>query len=54
MIMQYNQDMKTKPVTVTIPENVIHQVKKMADDQGRSFSNMVTVLLAEAAKNKAA
>jgi predicted DNA binding CopG/RHH family protein len=54
MIMQYNLDMKTKPVTVTIPENVILEVKKMADDQGRSFSNMVTVLLAEAAKNKAA
>ena len=52
--MQYNQDMKTKPVTVTIPENVILEVKKMAEDQGRSFSNMVTVLLAEGAKNKAA
>lgn len=54
MIMQYNEAMKTKPVTVTIPENLILEVKKMADDQGRSFSNMVTVLLAEGAKKKAA
>lgn len=52
--MQYNADMKTKPVTVTIPENVISEVRKLAEREGRSFSNMVTVLLAEGAKNKAA
>lgn len=52
--MSYNKGMKTKPVTVSIPENVIADVKQMAADQGRSFSNMVTVLLAEGAKKKAA
>jgi hypothetical protein len=54
MIMQYNDIMKTKPVTVTVPENIILEVKKMAEDQGRSFSNMVSLLLLEGTKNKAA
>jgi hypothetical protein len=54
MIMQYNDDMKTKPVTVTVPENIILEVKKMAEDQGRSFSNMVSLLLLEGTKKKAA
>ena len=54
MIMQYNDAMKTKPVTVTVPENIILEVKKMAEDQGRSFSNMVSLLLLEGTKNKAA
>lgn len=54
MTMQYNEKMKTKPVTVTIPEDVIQQVKILAESQGRSFSNMLTHLAKEGMKNKAA
>jgi metal-responsive CopG/Arc/MetJ family transcriptional regulator len=53
-MLSYNQDMKTKPVSVTIPENLIREVKQMAEREGRSFSNMLTQLVAEGVKNKAA
>lgn len=52
--MHYDQGMKTKPVTVTIPENLIEQIKLMAESEKRSFSNMLSCLAEEALKNKAA
>lgn len=52
--MEYNYGMKTKKVTVTMPIEVIQAVKQMADKEGRSFSGLVSHLVSEGAKNKAA
>ena len=42
-------------LSVTIPEEVIEQIKVMADQEKRNLSNMVSVILEEAAeKNKKA
>lgn len=52
--MEYNSSMKTKKVTVTMPCDLIEQVKQMAENDGRSFSNLVALLVSEGAKKKAA
>jgi len=40
-------------LSVTIPEEVIEKIKTMADQEKRNLSNMVSVILEEAAdKNK--
>ena len=40
-------------LSVTIPEEVIAQIKTMADQEKRNLSNMVSVILEDAAeKNK--
>lgn len=52
--MKYHEGMKTKKVTVTMPYDLIEQVKLMAENDGRSFSNLVAYLVSEGAKKKAA
>jgi hypothetical protein len=52
--VRYNKEMNTKKVTITMPVDVIEKAKKAAEEQGRSFSNMVAHLVAEGTKNKAA
>lgn len=49
-----NIDMKTKKVSVTIPEDVLQGVRQRAKQEGRSLSNMLSFLLAEGMKKKAA
>jgi|LakMenE01Jun11ns_1017448.scaffolds.fasta_scaffold9386381_2 hypothetical protein len=53
-IMSDNYDMNTKKISVTIPANLIEQIKLMAENEKRSFSNMLSCLAEEALKNKAA
>lgn len=52
--VRYNHKMNTKKVTITMPVDVIEKAKKAAEEQGRSFSNMVAHLVAEGTKSKAA
>jgi uncharacterized protein with FMN-binding domain len=52
--MSDNDDMNTKKISVTIPANLIEQIKLLADSEKRSFSNMLSCLAEEALKNKAA
>ncbi len=52
--MSDNYDMNTKKISVTIPANLIEQIKLMAESEKRSFSNMLSCLAEEALKNKAA
>lgn len=52
--MSDNQDMKTEKISVTIPANLIEQIKRLAESEKRSFSNMLSCLAEEALKNKAA
>lgn len=52
--MRDNKDMKTEKISVTIPANVIEEIKKLAESEKRSFSNMLSCLAQEALKNKAA
>jgi len=37
--------MKTEKVTITLPKSLVVWLKKMAKEQERSLSNMVSVLL---------
>ena len=53
-IMSDNCEMNTKKISVTIPANLIEQIKLMAESEKRSFSNMLCCLAEEALKNKAA
>jgi hypothetical protein len=53
-IMSDNHDMNTKKISVTIPANLIEQIKLLAESEKRSFSNMLSCLAEEALKNKAA
>jgi len=46
--------MNTKKLSVTMPEEIILKVKKMAKDEDRSFSKMVSILVSEAIIKKAA
>jgi len=46
--------MKTEKMTVTVPKDLKQKLKVRADKEGRNFSNMVTVLLSKAVKEKAA
>ena len=39
---------KTKPVTVTLPSDLIHKVKSVARAEDRSFSNALTQLVRRA------
>lgn len=48
-----SMDRATK-VSVSIPHSVVEAVRKQAAAEGRTFSNMVTKLLKEAGKEKAA
>jgi uncharacterized protein with FMN-binding domain len=52
-IMSDNHDMNTKKISVTIPANLIEQIKLLAESEKRSFSNMLSCLAEEALKNKA-
>jgi metal-responsive CopG/Arc/MetJ family transcriptional regulator len=47
-------DMKTEKFTVTLPQDLAKQVRELAKQESRNVSNMTTVLLREAIKNKAA
>ena len=42
------QHEKTKPVQLRLPESLIVEAKKLADDDGRSLSNLVMMLLKRA------
>ncbi len=44
----YTQHEKTKPVQLRLPESLIVEAKKLADDDGRSLSNLVMMLLKRA------
>jgi len=46
--------MKTEKFTVTLPQDLAKQVRELAKQESRNVSNMATVLLREAVKNKAA
>lgn len=46
--------MKTEKFTVTLPQDLAKQVRDLAKQESRNVSNMTTVLLREAIKNKAA
>jgi rRNA-processing protein FCF1 len=48
-----SKDIKQK-VSVAIPESVIKEVKRRSEKENRSFSNMITVLVTEGLKTKAA
>lgn len=52
--MSDNGDMKTEKISVTIPANLIEEIRKLAESEKRSFSNMLSCLAQEALKNKAA
>jgi len=52
--MRDNNEMKTEKISVTIPANVIDEIRKLAEIEKRSFSNMLSCLAQEALKNKAA
>ncbi len=46
--------MTTEKFTVTLPRDLAKQVRELAEKESRNVSNMATVLLKEAIKNKAA
>jgi len=46
--------MKTEKFTVTLPADLKAKVREQALKENRNVSNMTTVLLTEALKNKAA
>ena len=46
--------MRTEKFTVTLPADLKRQIKELAQKENRNVSNMATVLLREAIKNKAA
>jgi len=46
--------MKTEKFTVTLPADLKAKVREMAIKENRNVSNMTTVLLTKALKNKAA
>jgi hypothetical protein len=52
--MRDNEDMKTEKISVTMPANVIEAIRKLAESEKRSFSNMLSCLAEDALKNKAA
>lgn len=52
--MRDDHAMKTQKISVTIPENLLDHVRKMAASEKRSVSNMLSKIIAEAVKNKAA
>jgi len=45
---------RVKKISVSIPESVVDQVADLAEKDSRSLSSMLTVLVKEALKNKAA
>jgi hypothetical protein len=45
---------KVKKISVSIPEGTIVAIKAMAEQEGRSFSNMLALLAREGLKKKAA
>ena len=46
--MSVNVSQKTKPVTVTLPSDLIHKVQSVARAEDRSFSNALTQLVRRA------
>jgi len=44
--------MKTERITLTIPANVLEQLKQAAAAEKRSLSNYVALILSEAMENK--
>jgi predicted DNA binding CopG/RHH family protein len=45
---------KALKISVSIPQSVVEAIKKRAKLEGRTFSNMVTLILREAENKKAA
>ena len=48
------QGMTTEKFTVTLPRDLAKLIRELAQQESRNVSNMTTVLLREAVKNKAA
>ncbi len=46
--------MAKKAITAKIEESVVERIKRMCEEENRSFSNMLDVILIEWAKEKAA
>lgn len=49
--MAVSQKTSTKPVTVTLPSDLIHKVKTVARVEDRSFSNALAQLVRRATAN---
>ena len=53
--LDYNHYMKTTTtMTVSMKPELLEKIRELAERENRNLSNMVTVLLEDAVKNKAA